>query len=137
MPRAVSERLALGAQLRVSSACRAVARQLGFSLCDEGLIADQVCLRLLQRGFKRPAIDREEHLALFHEVAFVEVGRLQDAGDLRAHRNCGVRFDVADRGKVDRHITFDDLGRDNRDGAGVTAASASPATAAAGTSRRT
>ena len=46
--------------------------------CDFGVgrlrdVALQVGLRLLQRGLERPAIEREQHLALRDVVAFLEV----------------------------------------------------------------
>src|SRR5262249_28596866 len=85
-------------------------------------------LSLLQRGLKRPAIDREEHLALLDEVAFAERRLLQLPGDLRADRDCGVRFDVADRGEVDGDVALADLRR--HDGYRAAAVTASPATAA-------
>ena len=46
-------------------------------------IALEVRLRLLQRGFERPPVQREQHLTLLDVVAFLERDRGELAGNLR------------------------------------------------------
>ena len=75
---------------------------------------------------------RDHRLAGLDEVAFSEENLLQLPGDLGAHGNCGVRFDVADRGQVDRHIAFGDFRRHHGNGAApIATAAAAAATASA------
>ena len=101
---------------------RGVAGELRFGLSQQRLIAGLVGLRLLQRRFERPRIDLEEQVALLDDVAFVEERLFDLAGDLRSDGNRRVRFDVADRGDVDRHVLLRHLGRDDR----LRAAAAAP-----------
>src|SRR5262249_5765188 len=68
---------------------------------------------------------------LLDEVAFAEERLLQLAGHLRSHRDHRGRFDVANRGDVDRHVLLGDLGRDDRRHAAVAAATASASSSAA------
>ena len=121
----------LGRELLIFGVGR-VASELRFGLIEQRLIADEIRLRLLQRGFERPLIDREELVALLDDVSFVEESLFQLARDLRTDRNAGVRFDVSDRGDVDRHIPLRNLGGHDR----LTAAAASPAAASTATAAR-
>ena len=105
-------RLALGVE-RLILGVGGVARQLRLGLVGQRLVAHQIRFGLLHRRFERPAIDREEQRALPHEVAFMEAHRLERARDLRAHRNRGRGFHIADGVDIDRHVLLRRLGHDH------------------------
>ena len=75
-------RLPLGRELLEFRGC-GVASELRFGLGEQRLIAGLVRQRLLQRRFERPRIDLEKEIALLDDVAFVEEGLFDLAGDLR------------------------------------------------------
>jgi len=66
-------------------------------------IAREIGLRLLQRCFERPAIEREEDLPLRHVVAFLEADRRELARDLRADGHARRRFHGSDGNQLERH----------------------------------
>jgi len=109
-----------------------VARELRLGLGEQRLIPNEVGLRLLQRGCQRPLIDREQQIALLHEIAFVNGDLLQYARDLRADGDCGVGLYVANGRDVDRYVFLRHLG--DHDWLSATAC-APPASPAAATSR--
>ena len=63
-------------------------------------------------------------VALLDEIALVEEDFGQLAGDLGAHADRRVRFDVADTVDVDRHVALGHLRDDDRDRAAFAAAAA-------------
>ena len=71
MPRCVQLLLPLGGELHVLGV-GGVARELRFGLREQRLVAHQVGFRLRERRFERPAVEREEQLALLDQIAFVE-----------------------------------------------------------------
>jgi hypothetical protein len=75
MPRWDQFVLSLGID-RLKLGVGGVACELGLGLIDQCLVAHQIRFGLFQRGFERPAIDREEQRALFHELAFMKAHRL-------------------------------------------------------------
>ena len=94
-------------------------------------------LRWFEERLIRSRIDREEVIALFHEVAFAKHHVGDDAGDLRTNADGLERFDVANRGHLDWNIALLDRGDGDRNGAAFAAATtASPAAASAIGSRR-
>jgi len=66
-------------------------------------VAREIGLRLLQRCFERPAIEREEDLPLHHVVAFLEADRRELAGELRADGHARRRFHGSDGNQLERH----------------------------------
>ena len=87
-------------------------------------VALEVGLRLLQRRFERPPIQREQDLPGRDVVAFGEVDAGQLAGGLRADRHGRERLGRADDADLDRHRLLND--RANRDGNRRRAAPAAP-----------
>ncbi len=94
-------------------------------LREERLVAIEIRVGLRERRLKRTAIEREEQLTGLHEVAFVKENLLELSGDLRSDRDRRVRFDVADRGDVDRHVFLGHLRGDDRRVSAASAAAAS------------
>ena len=71
-------------------------------------VARQVRFGLIQRGFERPMVEREQHLSGLHIVALLEVDGLQLAGHLGSHGDGRKRLDGADDVHVERHFLLDD-----------------------------
>ena len=79
-----------------------------FALAGLRGVARQIRFGLMQRGFERPTIEREQHLPGLHIVALLEVDVRQLAGDLRSHGDGRERLDGADDVHVERHVLLDD-----------------------------
>ena len=106
-------RLTLGRELLILGICR-IAVQLCLGLREQRFVARHVGVGLSQCRFERPAIQREEALPRLDEIALVERNLLELTGHLRTNRDRRVRFDVADRGDVHRHVFLRDLRDDHR-----------------------
>ena len=95
---------------RADAALDEVVHSLRNDLCVGRLrgIARQIRFGLVQRGFERPMIEREQHLPGLHVVALLEVDVFQLAGHLRSHGDGRERLDGADDVHVERHFLLDD-----------------------------
>ena len=83
---------------------RLIAGQVGLGLTQRGLVPGQIGLRLVQGGFERPRVDGEQQVALFDEVAFLEIDLGQLAADLGLNRDGGIGLHVADDLNFHRHV---------------------------------
>ena len=103
---------------------------LALACSERSLVAGDVGLRLVERGFQGAAVDFEELLALLDEIAFLEI----DLGQLAAHQGFdgdgGVGLDVADDLDFHRHVAGGSLGHGDGDIAAGAAASTAPSAAA-------
>ena len=61
------------------------AREIAFRECESGPRLREAGLRLSEGGLERPAIDREQKIALLHHLAVLKMDRLQIAGNARPH----------------------------------------------------
>src|SRR6185369_14046804 len=77
-------------------------------------ITGELRFGLRQGRLERPAIEREENLAFFDEVALVKRDLLEQPGHLRADGNRRVGFDIADRRDFHRYVSFSCVRCDNR-----------------------
>ena len=87
-----------------------------FGVCRLCLIALQVGLGLIERGFQRPVIQREKHLPGLDIIALLEIDRFEFSGNLRPDRHCGERLDRANDSHFERHVLLDDPGDRDRNG---------------------
>ena len=78
-----------------------------FALADCAVSRAQIRFRLMQRGFERPMIQREQHLFRLNIVALVEVDLRQLAGHLRSDGDGRERLGRADDVRVERHDFLD------------------------------
>jgi hypothetical protein len=71
-------------------------------------VALQVGFGLIQRGFQRAWVEREEHLARLDVIALTEVDRFHLSGHLRPDGHGGKGFHCAHRAGVEGHVLLHD-----------------------------